>query len=1092
MSEVFLFPTSFAQQRLWFLDQMSPGTPFYNITTGVQLNFPVSIDLLQQCVDEIVRRHEVLRTHFIAIQGQPYQVIAPALAIPIATVDLSDAPPDQQEVMYQNMIQQEVRQGFHLMQGPLVRVKLIKLHKARYLLLISMHHIISDGWSIGIFFRELEDLYESLSLHRPARLPALPIQYADYAVWQRSYLKEEVLQKQLTYWKKQLEGIDELALPTDLPRPPVQSYQGAFEQLLYPQGLYTAVKELSVKEGVTPFMTLLACFTLLLHRYTNQTDIIVGTPVAGRNRAELENLIGFFINTLVLRTDLGGNPTFVELLSRVRQASINAFSQQDLPFEKLVEELQVKRDLSRNPLFQVTFQLINTATLLQQRGAMQNNSGTNTSPKRQWNVQRGTAMFDFAFDLAEVPEGLLCQIEYSTALFKAETIRKFLNRYQFLLESIVAMPKARLTDLRYFPKEEQQALSAQQNTDPMDPPPRVCLHHWLEEKADVYKDRVAVIFEDRQLTFAELNERANDLAEVLIQSGLKPGSIVGVGLVSPLDFVIAILAVLKAGGAFLPIDPDYPSERLHLLKQAAQKIIGDAVLQAKLEVTADELLLLDDLSNKPLRPAGNPVVPLSPDHLAYVLFTSGSTGKPKGVMVSHHAIVNHMHWMMRNFPLTPDDRVIQRTAFSFDASIWEIFAPLLEGAQLVLMPRSLRADSEALAALLTKEKITVLQVVPTLLKVLVDLSLLKGNRYLKRVFCGGEVLHTTLTQSFLQQFPVELINLYGPTETTIDATYSLCQLGEENDPVPIGRPVSQMRVYVLDPYLNPVPAGVKGEIYLSGAGLARGYLHQPGMTAERFLPDPYSNIPGSRMYRTGDLGKWLANGEVQYLGRTDNQVKLRGYRIELGEIETALTEHPHVKQAVVMLREDMPGFPQLVTYFVGATAETDTSELQQFVKKRLPSYMVPGVWIPLEVLPLTSSGKVDRQRLPVPDTSASAWVGGMTTPRNALEKVMTDIWSDVLGLDNVGIRHNFFSDLGGHSLLATQLISRVRDLLQVEVLLQRIFEYPTVSEFSEMILREAAHPEEIEARSKFLLKINHMSEEEVERILQNGDDKQPM
>ncbi len=1087
--EIFFFPASFAQQRLWFLDQLMPGNPFYNVGAAIRLDFRLDVSIFERCLNEIVRRHEILRTTFTAVDGEPFQTVTPERVMKIEVEDLQGIPPSERSIEVQRRASDEATRPFDLAKGPLMRSRLLRLSDREWVFLLTMHHIISDGWSLGLLFQELSALYTDFTAGRASRLPALPLQYADFAMWQRKYLQGDTLDEQLAYWKQQLDGAPVLNLPTDRPRPMAQTFRGANEGLSISYELTQRVKALSRQQDATLFMTLLAAFTLLLHHYTGQDDIIIGLPVAGRNHRDVEALIGFFINSLVLRTDLSGDPTFLEVLGRVRQVTLNAFAHQDLPFEKLVEELQPTRDLSRNPLFQVTFQLINAPTL--ENPKQKPKSGNHTShavARPPVEVQRGTAMFDLALDVLEGPDGLLGHFEYSTDLFEQATVRRMAQHFQVLLSEIIAHPERRSSELTCLSDTERHQVLEEWNCTSTAYPTDSLLHEFLETQTAAMPEATAVSIGDAHLTYRELNERANRLARYLRKRGVGPDTLVGICLERSLELVVALFATLKAGGAYVPLDPAYPKARLDTMLARVVVILTQSSLLPALPEHEAPKVSLDRIQRTLLREGKqNLGCQGTPDNLAYVLYTSGSTGRPKGVMISHRAICNHMHWINRVFPLTPEDRVLQRTSTSFDASVWEFFAPIMAGARLVLAPPGVQGDPNALKKLILDQHITIMQIVPSLLRPLLDEPEIEQCTSLRHVFCGGEALPADLQARFFSVLPAALHNLYGPTEATIDSTCWSPEPGDDGPTVPIGRPIDNARAYVLDAYLHPSPIGVPGQLYIAGTGLARGYLDQPDLTAERFLPDPYSPTPGGRMYATGDRVRTLPNGALQFLERVDLQVKLRGFRIELGEIEETLRQHSAVRQAVVAVKKDTSGEQRLVAYILPTATPATVDELRQYLRAHLPDYMIPSYMMMLETLPLTPNGKLDRRSLPAPERGSLELTETYLGPRTPLEKLLARLWADVLQLDQVGILHNFFNELGGHSLLATQLISRVRNLLGVEVPLQRIFEAPTIADFAASLLHDPDDASRIEQVAELFLAVDQMSEDEVDAMLADSD-----
>ena len=1033
-------PLSFAQQRLWFLDQLEPDSPLYNITRAFRIRGPLDAGALREALDSLIARHETLRTTFVAADGEPAQVIAEGRPAEMVVSDLPPAAEGERAAEVQRLLSAEARRPVALSRDPMLRAILLRLGAEDHVLCVTIHHIVSDWWSMRILLAELGALYGACLAGAESPLPELPIQYADYAVWQRDWLRGEALERQLAYWRGHLGGAPPaLELPTDRPRPAVQTYRGARESLMLPGVLADALKELARREGATLFMTLLAAYQTLLHRYTGQEDLVIGSAIAGRTRVETEGLIGFFVNTLVLRTDLSGDPPFREALARARATCLGAYAHQDLPFEKLVEELQPERTLGRTPLFQTML------VLQDSRRPTPELAGLAVEPLE---VHTGTAKFDLSLTLVEAPAGLQATLEYSTDLFDASTMRRLLGHLGSLLQGIVADPDRRLSALPLLTDAERHQLLVEWNTTRADFPKGECLHHGVEAQAAWTPDAAAVAFRDRTLTYRELNRRADRLARRLRRLGVGPDVLVGICMERCLELVVGLLGILKAGGAYLPLDPGYPVERLAfmLADSAAPVLLTQAHLRPALPANDAHVLCLDENASTPApEPEANLPSGAAPDSLAYVLYTSGSTGRPKGVIIPHRAIQNHMRWMAAAFPLTARDVVLQKTPLSFDASVWEFWAPLHAGARLVLAEPDGHRDPAYLARALAEHAITRLQLVPSQLRLLLEEPGLAGCAALRHVFCGGEALPPDLVARFVERLPwAALHNLYGPTEVAIDAACWTCTRDETQRTVPIGRPIANTEIYLLDAHGQPVPIGVPGELHIGGAGLARGYLNQPELTAEKFIPHPFQAAAGARLYKTGDLARYRADGALEFLGRADTQVKLRGFRIELGEIETALAAHQAVREAVVAVREDAPGDQRLVAYVVPAGAETPTpAALRAFLQATLPDYMLPSAVVTLPALPLTPSGKVDRRALPAPDLGEPEG-GASLAPRTPVEEVLAGIWADVLGRERVGVADNFF-ELGGHSLLATRVMARVCDLFQVEMPLRRLFETPTVA-----------------------------------------------
>jgi amino acid adenylation domain-containing protein/non-ribosomal peptide synthase protein (TIGR01720 family) len=1033
-------PLSFAQQRLWFLDRLDPGAATYNIPFALLLQGPLCLPALRAAVAEIVRRHESLRTSFDELEHGPVQRIRLPLALPVPVVNLRALERDSRRREARSLTRLEARRPFDLVHGPLVRFCVVCIDEQEHEFLVTLHHTVSDGGSVEVFLRELYELYAAFSKGRPHLLAELPVQYVDFTLWQRSWLAGDLLQEQLAYWKDRLSEVPVLDLPTDRARPAVQTFQGALYNLTLPRALSDSLRELSRREGVSLFMSLLAGLQALLWRLSGQADITIGLPISGRNWPEIERLIGFFVNTLVLRADLGGEPTLRDLLQQVRTRALEAYDHQDLPFERLVDELQSRRDLSRPGLFQVMFVF--------QNGALPaaDVSGVCFQPAMLGN---GNSRFDMTWAMAGTAEGLAVSIEYNTALFDSSTIERVAGYFSSFLEQAVGNPGLQLSAVRLLAPAEHRQILIEWNDTGREIRPDLCLHTWIAAQARATPEDVAVVFEEDPLTYRELDEVTNRLARQLRRLGAGPESHVGIYMERSLELVVALLGTLKTGAAYLPLDPDYPQARLAAMLEdgrAAVLLTQERLLPGAPACDAPVVVL--DRAFQAL--AGESAQALAagalPDNPAYLIFTSGSTGRPKGVAVPHRGIVNRLLWMKEAYSLTPADRVLQKTPFSFDVSVWELFWPLMAGARLVLARPGGHRDSGYLAELIAREGITNLHFVPSMLTAFLEEPGAVRCESLRRVFCSGEALPSALERRFFERLPgVELHNLYGPTEASVEVTFWACEPAGNRPAVPIGRPITNTQIYVADRRFEPVPVGVAGELLIGGAGLARGYVGRSDLTAERFVPDPFLD-QGGRLYRTGDLARWLPEGVVEFLGRLDHQVKIRGFRIELGEIESTLARHGGVREAVVLAREDVPGEMRLVAYAVVSRPDVpSTEELRRFLAGKLPEYMVPSAFVFLDELPLTPNGKLDRKALPPPrlETEAKSHVG----PRTPFEELLAGIWAEVLQIDRPGIHDNFF-ELGGHSLRATQVASRVREALRLEISVRNLFEAPTIFELA--------------------------------------------
>ncbi|MBW4666566.1 MAG: amino acid adenylation domain-containing protein [Cyanomargarita calcarea GSE-NOS-MK-12-04C] len=1025
-----VYPLSFTQQGLWFLHQLNPNIPVYNIPIIIKFQGCFYLSALEESLNEIIKRHEVLRTSFAVIDEQPIQVINQAEPLNLRVEDLRELPERERDSTVEVLTREFAQQPFDLSERSLLRAKFLQINDKNYYLIITLHHIIADGWSISVFIKELTALYAAFSAGKSSPLAELPIQYGDFANWQQKWLDEQRIQPLLSYWKQKLQGeLPILNLPTDRPRPPVQTFKGSQAKLVFPQTLKKQLRDLSRQQGVTLFMTLLTAFKILLYRYTGQTDILVGSPIANRNKAEIESLIGFFINVLVLRTDLSGDLSFQDLLMRVKSTALEAYVHQDLPFEKLVEELQPSRDLSYNPLFQVMFVLQNLP-----KPNLSLSDDVSLSYEEGYN---GTSKFDLTLFMEDSQEGLVATCEYNQDLFNADTITRMLGHFQTLLESIVSDPQQNISELQLLTSPESQQLLIDWNDTHTNYPQDKCVHQLFEEQVEKTPDAIAIVFDNQKLTYQELNSRANQLAHYLQHLGVKPETIVGVCIKRSPEMAIALLAILKAGGAYVPLDPAYPQERLaFMLKDSQAKVLLTQTNLVELfaQPNLDVICIDRDSQLLSQQSTVNLHSKVKPHHLAYVIYTSGSTGVPKGVAIEHQSCVALLTWSRGVF--TDDDLagVLASTSICFDLSVFELFVPLGWGGTVILVENALHLSS------LTAE-VSLVNTVPSVIGELLQTGALPTS--VRTVNLAGEPLQNQLVQEIYQNNHIhKVFNLYGPSEDTTYSTFA--EVHKKDSSVTIGRPIANTQIYLLDTKLQPVPVGVPGEIYIGGSGLARGYLNRPELTNERFIANPFSSRINSKLYKTGDLARYLPDGNIEYLGRVDNQVKIRGFRIELGEIENALLKHSAVREVVVLAREDKACDKQLVAYIVSWQHQIPTvSELRNYLKELLPDYMIPGVFTLLDTLPLLPNGKVDRRALPVPESLRPTLTTTYQVPQSEMEQQIAKLWQEVLHVEQVGIHDNFF-DLGGHSLLIIKVNNKLRGILQRDISVVTMFQNPTI------------------------------------------------
>jgi amino acid adenylation domain-containing protein len=1044
-------PLSFAQQQLWLLAQMKGASEAYHVSGGIRLRGNLDLAALRSALNRILARHEALRTTFGLIEGEPTQIISPVAESRFLLVEHDLRLDTNFQAALDALANEEAAAPFDLETGPLVRGRLIRCADQEYILLVTMHHIVSDGWSMGILANELSVLYAVFREGRKDPLPELDIQYADYAIWQRRWVQGDTLQKQAQYWKAALADAPALLqLPADRPRPTQHDFAGAFAKLVLDKQLTSALRDLSRRCGTTLFMTLLAAWAALLSRLSGQQDVVIGTPITNRGRAETEALIGFFVNTLALRLDLSGSPTVHELLDQAKAQTLAAQRHQDIPFEQVIAVIQPQRTLSYNPIFQVMFAWQNwpessvalpglEVTLL-------------PSPQR-------SAKFDLTLFLQESGDTISGGIEYATSLFEAGTVQRYVGYLHNLLQAMVVADSQAMDRLPMLSDAERHRVLYEWNDTKSAFPSQLCTHDLFEEQVARSPDAIAVIFQERQITYAELNRSANQVACYLRELGVRPDALVAICMERGIEMIVALLGVLKAGGAYVPLDPEYPIDRLRFVLEdcAPAVLLTQTSLLSLFPHVSDTLPVVDLLAeratwlNLPGTNLGSKATGLNPHHLAYVIYTSGSTGKPKGVMVEHKGLVNFL-WSMRQSPgIGPSDVLLAVTTFAFDIVGLDFYLPLITGARFILLSRDASVDGHRLLGEL-RRGITMLQATPTSWRMLLEAGWKEKETDNLKVLCGGEALSSSLAQSLLTRSG-SVWNMYGPTETTV---WPLAKkLNSWKDSVSIGRPIANTQVYILDSQRQPVPIGVVGEIYIGGAGVARGYLNRPELTEERFLKDPFSADAGARMYRTGDLGRWMADGNVEFLGRNDFQVKIRGFRIELGEIEAQLAKHPGVREAVALTREDTPGDKILMAYYTprNTSAQGEPSltvdQLHSFLLASLPEYMVPTAYIRLDALPLLPNGKLDRKALSAPSQDAYV-THAYEPPKGQTEAMLASIWREVLKCGRIGRNDNFFA-LGGHSLLVMRVVQKIRESLRVEIPASALFETPTIAGLAEQV-----------------------------------------
>lgn len=1034
-------PLSRSQQRLWFLDQLDPGNPVYNISVALRLDGPLVRSALEESLRIILRRHESLRTRFVERDGVPVAVVGDGQNWTPEFVDVSTVPEADQDAAIVQLVSEESQRPYVLDKGPVFRFTLYKKNEHEHIALLGMHHIVSDGWSLGVFSQELGQVYQACVRHEVPSLPPLPVQFRDFVQWERDQ-QHHASGGDLEYWRRQLDGeLPQLALPVDRPRPPVQTFRGQRVTADFTTGLERRLNALARRHNATFFMVVLAAFGVLLRQFTRQDDILIGTPTAGRLESRFEGLIGFFVNNLVLRTDLSNDPTFAELIGRIRKVALEAFEHQRTPFDRLVELLQPERNLDRSPLFQVMFTLQNAGGALPQLGDIAN------SP---FEYQGFRARYDLAVDVYPYEGHFRCDFEFNTDIFEEATIHRMLRQYLHILELACVDADQPIHKLQLLeePQRRQLIETWNQTATPQAPWPTVTA--WFAAQARETPASIAISMGDRSLTYSELDAQSSSLAAALQSRGVGSSDVVAVFLERSPEMVIGLIGILKAGAAYLPLDPALPAQRIEFLLADAEVplILTQRELRNSLPRTSSAVVNIEEVNESP---SESEIGQASGDDLAYLIYTSGSTGNPKGTEIQHAALVNLLASMLREPGLSAKDTLVAVTTLSFDIATLEIFGPLVCGAKLVIASRDQVIDPEQLGELLDFSGATVMQATPSTWRMMIESGWM--GRPSLRMWCGGEALAPDLAESLMTRGG-ELWNLYGPTETTIWSAAHRVRSGE--NPILIGRPIGNTQMYILDEQLQPVPVGVTGELFIGGLGVARGYRGRPELTASRFLPDPFDSTGSRRMYRTGDLARYCQDGQLQLLGRTDHQIKLRGHRIEPGEIEVVIERHPSVRQAVVAL-DGQGANIQLVGYIRYAESSGDVDQIRLWLRERLPDYMVPGILVPLDEFPLTPNGKIDRKRLPSPQPVSREPGRDFVSARNQTEQRLSELWSDALHVDRPNIRDNFF-DLGGHSLLLVQLHARLKREFNTNIAVVDLFRYPTIEGLASFLDRSITSP----------------------------------
>ncbi|MHC5820052.1 MAG: non-ribosomal peptide synthetase [Nostoc sp.] len=1037
------YEVSHAQRRMWILHHIDEYSSAYNIRLAMRINGSLDIAAFEAAFQELVSRHEILRTTFTSVAGNIQQIVHEEVPKEQLLVFRDLREQNEAEVVADTLIQESANSRFDLEKLSLMRVVLVQIKSDEFLFCLTIHHIIGDARSLDILFQEFFTLYCAYTQQKTATLPQLPLQYKDYAAWQNKLLESEEVIEQHNYWCDRFTGqLPILNLPTDFPRPKFKSSQSALYTYRFSHNLGEQLRTLATKNHTTLFITLLTLFKILLYRYTEQRDLVIGVPISGRNHPDLENQVGFYVNTLALRTLLPEKGTFKQALTEITNTCLDAYEYADYPFDKLVSTLDLERDFSRNPLFDVMFSLLS-----KESKAVMKIPGLE---HQEYPLAPRTAQFDLSWSFFEDANDLRLVIEYEPDIFREETIARMSGHFLQIIEEVIRNPDCQLSQINLLTPEERYQLLIKWNNTAVSYPQDKCIHQLFEEQVKLTPNAIAVIFEDQKLTYQQLNERANQLAHYLQEKGVDREVLVGIFVERSLEMVVGLLGILKAGGAYVPLDPSYPADRLvYMLSDAAVSILltQQSLVDSLPENQAQVVCLDSDWQIIAHYSQENPISQVTSENLVYVIYTSGSTGKPKGVMNLHRGICNNLLRTIDSYPLIASDRILQITPFSFDVSVWEIFWPLIAGATLVVAKVEGHKDTTYLIHLIAQQQVTQINFVPSMLQVFLQQANLENCLCLQRVFCGGEALSYQLTQQFFNRFNCEFYNFYGPTETAVDATYWQCTPQSNYQIIPIGRPIANTQIYILDSQLQPVPIGISGELHIGGTPLARGYLNRPELTAQKFINNPFGN---GKLYKTGDLARYLPDGNIEYLGRIDNQVKLRGLRIELGEIESVLDTHSQVAKTVVIIREDPAKNQQLVAYVVRKDQSLTPGELRRLLQQKLPAYMIPSAFVILSELPLNPNGKIDQNKLPKPD-EISIVESPYLAPRNQTESILVKIWEQVLQISKIGANDNFF-DLGGHSLQAMNLMALIYQELEIEIPLSMIYEKPTVTELSEYII----------------------------------------